>query len=207
MKKRFTILFYLTLSQFGFSQTQEECLESNLNTTPVVLSGDVYDYQLESCTAEVKVTTNNENTIIHGITLVDAIESINIKASENYQVIIKPNDPLDFIGFIATEDYITFSDMIDPLAPGNSTDYGNIDIIDKKDYEITLYPNPVTVILNIDTTQTIVYYKIVDLYGVTMMEGETLSENRVSVKSLTSGLYYIILKTHEYIYIEPFNKN
>lgn len=55
-----------------FSQHYEE-------TTTANLDGEIYDFQIENCTSTAVIRTLNEDTVLHGIILIDALEYINLK--------------------------------------------------------------------------------------------------------------------------------
>ena len=71
---------------------------------------------------------------------------------------------------------------------------------------IALYPNPTHSILNIQTDKTIEEVSIIDISGRTT--NVKLSENNtIDVSNLSSGIYFIVIKTTEGFYREKFIKN
>lgn len=170
-----------------FSQGEEEAL------TPLVLSGDFYDYEIHSHINNLVITTLDQDTTIQGITLFNSEESIHIIPTENYRINIKPNDEKDLI-YLYVED----------RAKGNSTAHKGGG---EEDDEIIIYPNPVKTDLYIETNETIHSYQIKDMYNVVQLQGNELTNNSINVDQLQTGLYYIILETSTKIIIKSIIKN
>lgn len=203
MKTPIRILFILLPTFLAYSQDYENCEE----TYEEVLHGEVYDYLLPDCVSDVNITTENNNTRIHGITLVGAISSINIKATGNNKVNIKPDGALDFINLIVTEMPSSFLGYFgDYMAIENRSGGGN-DLVENKSTEVTLYPNPVEKILTIGSTNPVTYYKIVNEYNITVLEGQGPFENKIDVQNLSPNLYYILVKIEGVILVGKFIKN
>lgn len=72
--------------------------------------------------------------------------------------------------------------------------------------KVNLYPNPTHSIVNIKTDKTIEEVAIIDLSGRTT--NVKLSENNtIDVNTLSSGIYFIVIKTTEGFFREKFIKN
>ena len=72
--------------------------------------------------------------------------------------------------------------------------------------KITLYPNPTNSILNIQTDKIIERVTIIDVSGRTT-NAKIASNNSIDVSSLSSGMYFIEIKTTEGLFREKFIKN
>lgn len=203
MKKRITIWLLILATSYCFSQ---DCDETNA----VVLNGEIYDYELDDCTTEVSINTTNGDTNLHGITLLDATRSINIKPTGNNRVTIKPDDSIDFINLRITNDFISLIDFIrDNAEATDRTKRGNLTTKEKDltPSTINVYPNPVDAVLNIETEEIISYYKIVTDYGLTVKEGTLSVSKQLNLGALTTGVYYLLLQTEDEIIIKRLSKN
>lgn len=198
MKTKLISLLIILKVCVVFSQHCEE-------TTTASLDGEIYDFQLENCTTAVTIRTLNEDTILHGITLIDAMESINIKASESYRISIKPDDALDFIDIVATTTFITVEDHL--AAKELRSNGGNTEREEKDFNKIQIYPNPVDSVLFFENAETILYYKIVDAFGLTVKEGELPSNYQLQLSALTEGTYYLLLQDEHEILLTRLYKN
>ncbi|WP_396177837.1 kelch repeat-containing protein [Flavobacterium sp.] len=70
----------------------------------------------------------------------------------------------------------------------------------------TIYPNPASSILNIQTEQSILDLKIVDIAG-RATAVRTTANNSVDVSDLSNGIYFIEIRTNEGLFKEKFIKN
>lgn len=80
------------------------------------------------------------------------------------------------------------------------------DIISQNRDKITLYPNPTHSILNIQIDKTIEEVSIIDISGRTT-NVKLAANNTIDVNTLSSGIYFIMIKTTEGFYREKFIKN
>jgi len=199
MKRQLTILLFLLLRFFIYSQFCEETISETL-------TGNVFDYQTEDCTGEVEIISSGENTNIHGITLIDAIHSIKLKPTAGNKITIIPDDSLDFIDLIVTETMLSIDQYLNASIGGdieNRTNTGNNDEEPKGIPKVRIYPNPVNSYLYISTGFTILNYKILNSYGFTVMEGTSINKElpdsvyKLGLDSLTQGIYYLLIKTEE----------
>lgn len=205
MKELIIILFFLFQITGALSQDNGDCS----TTTSETLSGDVYDYDLAECTKDVKIITTGGNTTIHGITFINALETINIVATEDDKISIKPNDAFDYINITAHNTLSTIKDDLDEQAT-DRTDRGNNKLGEKNlnnDLEVILYPIPADTTINIQTDLTIHYYRIANQHGLIVQQGLIPSSKAIQIEKLTSGIYYILLETENDYTIESFTKN
>lgn len=81
--------------------------------------------------------------------------------------------------------------------------------VDQPKEEITIYPNPADEVLNITMSEngTIITYKVMGSYGTIMLEGTSLTNNAISVDSLSTGLYYLVVQTQQSLLTKTFYKN
>lgn len=84
--------------------------------------------------------------------------------------------------------------------------YTTLDIEENLVKNITLYPNPTTSILNIQTDKVIESITIIDVSGKTT-NTKIASNNSIDVSNLSYGIYFIEVKTNEGIFREKFIKN
>ncbi len=74
---------------------------------------------------------------------------------------------------------------------------------------ISIYPNPsaqvITVALPFDYKQQILGYTILDIYGKSVLQGNTLPKE-ISISTLTAGMYFIKIQTDSGIVVKQFCK-
>lgn len=197
MKKAVILCLFIISTFHGFAQL---CT----GTTNVTLNGEVYDYQLEDCTTNVFINTNGSDTLLHGIMLLDATKSINIKPTGTNRINIRPDDALDFIDLLITDDSIKIDDYLECKSRACN---GNLPPARKGPFETIVYPNPVENIATIDIEATIYYYKIVTDYAQTVREGTMPTNKQLNLSALAEGLYYLLMETETEILVERFYKN
>jgi len=207
MKKLITLLLFLTQTITVVSQTfEEDCTAGSL----VVLSGNLYDYQLdEDCTTSVKLTTLDQDTFISGVSLITPLEAVNILPIDGYKIHIKPEyggDKIKIKTYLAT-----IGDRDENNTPTSAKSSSQYIVINEdgesvSGFYISLYPNPVETELRIETNDTIISYKIDHSYGFTAVEESYPTSNTIQLTNLPSGIYYITIKTQNYTVRKSFIK-
>lgn len=100
--------------------------------------------------------------------------------------------------------------MMHPLFGVKSEFVGTEDVVAAKENKTTVYPNPVSDLLYIQTSNNLssqsINYTIVDLYGRVVVQSKIYVDNFIDVSALTEGVYIIRIEENNYISTNKFVK-
>lgn len=196
MKTTGVIVFFLSmLFSLSTKAQNTDCGEE----ASIVLSGAVQNIFVSDCDKDVSIVTNNEDTYVSGYVEIGDSKSIRFIPSEKFKIRIRPGQGRDNPG-----DYEPKPSDRTKVGAKDSTDGDKPDF--KRVSSTTVYPNPVQNTLVVNTTETIVNYKIVNSFGIVYQQGNQL-KGTISVQSLPKGLYRIVLQTNKQIITKTFLKN
>ncbi len=166
------ILFYVLTVQVIVCQSPVECNEDSII---IIYESQYSDINLEDCGKDLLITTIDENIEITGSILINENHITHIIPTEVYKINLKPG----------------YSQKTETGKIGSG---GDPDDGDDKD-EFTIHPNPVDNILTLQTRANVVSYNITNVYGVSLLQGNTKYNNTIDTTSLQTGLYYINIQT------------
>lgn len=175
----------------------------NLKKNYPVFSTDDYDIDFSGNIKQIVLRSPNLNVVILG----------NFDVSEQYKI-------PDFSASSVWYDYYTHeqytagnsiilsageykiftSEMLEMPDTPESVNY-----IKKKD-KLKIYPNPVSDILYFENTKQFSNMKITDIQGKTVKEFRKLNNNKIDIKDLKPGIYFIKARKGNKIFINKFIK-
>jgi hypothetical protein len=174
------------------SQSANDCGEFR---ETILSSGMIRNIDFSLCNKDVIITNSNENVEVSGYVLVGPGKGIRLVPKKGYRIRLIYKVPTD--GIPKPGDRTKLK--------GKTKDESSPDD-DYSSQVVEIYPNPTRSNLFIKSQKKIESYKILNLQGVVLQEGE-LNSNSISVSHLPYGIYRIVFSTATGIIIKKIVKN
>jgi hypothetical protein len=208
-----TFLLIIIFTQVSFSQIQVSCggISNILGTNGMISSLNMNDC-LEDLEIRIdeSLLLDNENITLEGAFELDSGKSIRIIGNQNHTIFIRPFERdvtynkkvLAYKGGLLPDEEKT---VIKTSRYDSKRSSSKVESIVYQN--LTIYPNPATTNITIQTQETILIYKVINPQGTIILQEYFPDSNTIDISNLNNGMYYIKIQTLQQVVTKQLIKN